>query len=70
MPIQQQQADGSWQAIESIPFTDTVDWEIYGKGKERRAVAYWHADKLAEVGPGKWFRLRLWFAHRRLMRTR
>lgn len=40
---QRQQADGTWVEAEPIPYTDTIDWEIYGKGRDRdhyEAVAY------------------------------
>jgi hypothetical protein len=64
----QQRPDGSWGPAESLPWSDQIDWEVYGKGRERRAVAYWHATELARVDPGPWFGLRMRLASRRLAR--
>jgi hypothetical protein len=66
---QRQQADGTWAPAEPIPYTDGIDWEVYGKGRERRAIAYWHDKEVATVSPGPLFRLRLELAHRRAKRA-
>lgn len=66
--IQRQQADGSWAPAEPLPWDDRVDWEVYGRGRERRAVAYWRDQELGRVGTGAFFGLRLRLAHRRLTR--
>jgi hypothetical protein len=66
---QQQRPDGSWGPAEPLPWFDQIDWEVHGKGRERRAVAYWHATELARVDPGSWFGLRMWRTRRRLARS-
>jgi len=65
---QQQRPDGSWGPVEPLPWFDQIDWEVSGKGRERRAVAYWHATELARVESGPLFGLRLRLAARRLAR--
>jgi hypothetical protein len=68
MSTQQQRPDGSWGPAAPLPWADQVDWEIYGRGRRRRAIAYRHATELTQVGPGPLFRLRLAIASRRLTR--
>jgi hypothetical protein len=66
-----QRPDGSWGPATPIPFTDTIDWEVSGRTRRTRtARAYWHTTELATVPPGRFFRLRLVLAHRRLLRAR
>jgi hypothetical protein len=69
MSAQQQRPDGSWGPATPLPWFDQIDWEVYGKGRERRAVAYWHATELARVDSGPLFGLRMWWTGRRLART-
>jgi hypothetical protein len=69
MPTEQQQPDGSWVPVEPVPYTDTIDWEVGGRGRQRTAEAYWHDRLLARVPAGRFFRLRLALAHRRLVRA-
>jgi hypothetical protein len=69
MSAQQQRPDGSWGPAEPLPWADQIDWEVSGKGRERRAVAYWHTTQLATVEPGPLFGLRLRWAARRLARS-
>ena len=64
----QQNPDGSWTTAEPIGWADGIDWEITGRGRARHGIAYRHATPLAEVRPGRFFRLRLALAHRRLTR--
>lgn len=70
MPDSQQNSDGSWSPAVAIPYTDTIDWEVGGRGRQREGVAYWHDQELARVAPGRFFRVRLILAHRRLVRAR
>jgi hypothetical protein len=65
----QQRPDGSWGPVEPLPWFDQIDWEVHGKGRNRRAVAYWHATELARIDPGPWFSVRLWWTGRRLTRS-
>jgi hypothetical protein len=69
MTAMQQNPDGSWTPAAPIPYTDTIDWEISGRGRNRHGRAYWHDRELAQVRPGRWFRLRLILTHRRLLRA-
>jgi hypothetical protein len=64
-----QNPDGTWTPAQPIPYTDTIDWEIHGHGRQRHGFAYWHGRELAQVRPGRYFRLRLLLAHRRLTRA-
>jgi hypothetical protein len=71
VPVSQQRPDGSWGPAPTIPFTDTIDWEVSGSTpRTRTARAFWHAEELARVLPGRFFRVRLVLAHRRLLAAR
>lgn len=59
MSAQRQNPDGSWTEAQPIPWADTIDWEIRGRGRQREARAYWHEHELALVPPGRAFRLRM-----------
>jgi hypothetical protein len=71
VPVSQQRPDGSWGPAPTIPFTDTIDWEVSGSTpRTRTARAFWHAEELARVLPGRFFRVRLVLARRRLLAAR
>lgn len=64
-----QDPDGAWRPAEPIPYADGIDWEVHGTGRQRSAVAYWHDQELAHVRAGRFFRIRLVLAHRRLLKA-